>query len=64
MSKNSQTNVGNVLKISIFQAISSVNFTISLSKLGIYIEKIKVDKDSLNRWSPKENLKASNESRQ
>ena len=41
MSNNSQTNDRNVVKIC-FQAICEVNFTISLKKLGIYIEKIKV----------------------
>ena len=38
---------------------------ISLSNLGVYIEKkLKLDKDTPSRWFPKENLKASNESRQ
>ena len=39
MSKNSQNDVRNVVKICI-QAIWVLNFMISLSKLGIYIEKI------------------------
>ena len=38
---NCQTNVRNVVKIC-FQAIWEVKFTISLSCLGVYIEKIKV----------------------
>ena len=41
MSNNSETNVRNIMKIC-FQAICEVNFTISLSNLWVYIEKIKV----------------------
>ena len=38
---NSQTNVRNVVK-ACFLALWEVNFTISLKKIGVYIEKIKV----------------------
>ena len=42
-SNNSQTKYRNVVKI-YFYSICEVNFTISLKNVGVYIEKIKVEK--------------------
>ena len=57
-SNNFQNNVRKIVKICI-QAIWEKNFTISLSNLGAYIEKIKVKYRPPRRRTPKKKFKAS-----